>query len=411
MKPVELATRAALVAAGLLVVELGLRAWHAAGGGPPGGPAAALRRTADELGGAAFEQHTLAPEAEGEVPMLHPYFGFGPSGVDERLARHGEAFTEDDGGRLDIVVAGGSVAVKFLRNYTEDLLEQVSADPRFAGREVRLLNLAHGGNKQPQHVIRLVVALGLGWRPDAVVLIDGYNELVFPAQNAHYDVEPFYPAFSQWGPLLPEGRDGPAAREARYQERRQVERAETLVERLERWGLDHSAVVSQLAWWRMRPIAAAHRAALEELVASAAGEGSPVPGARDLEPFDERLLDAAVDVWVQHARSMHALCAERGIAFVHVLQPTRDDEGAKPLTADELADEQPDEWLWAVREGYPRLRAAGERLRSSGVRFVDASRIYEGIEEPLYVDRCHLNTRGNVLLGAAIMPALLAELP
>jgi hypothetical protein len=90
----------------------------------------------------------------------------------------------------------------------------------------------------------------------------------------------------------------------------------------------------------------------------------------------------------------------RGIPFIHVLQPTFHDEGSKPPTQEELDHSEIDpDWLEGVVHGYPRLRAAGERLQAAGVPFFDASRLFEEVQETLYYDNCHVVAAGSRMLG------------
>jgi hypothetical protein len=62
-----------------------------------------------------------------------------------------------------------------------------------------------------------------------------------------------------------------------------------------------------------------------------------------------------------------------------------------------------------VEAGYPLLQAEGARLRGLGVDFHDLSGLYAGIAEPLYIDDCcHVNARGNALMGEAVGKAIVA---
>jgi hypothetical protein len=63
----------------------------------------------------------------------------------------------------------------------------------------------------------------------------------------------------------------------------------------------------------------------------------------------------------------------------------------------------------AVEQGYPLLQAEGARLTSLGVDFHDLSRIFAGMTEPLYIDDCcHVNARGNAILGETMGKIILA---
>ena len=43
-----------------------------------------------------------------------------------------------------------------------------------------------------------------------------------------------------------------------------------------------------------------------------------------------------------------------------------------------------------------------------GIEFLDASRVFQDVEETLYYDPCHFNEEGNLILAEAIAPAFLA---
>ena len=128
--------------------------------------------------------------------------------------------------------------------------------------------------------------------------------------------------------------------------------------------------------------------------------------------MSEEALEISVQGWAESSRSLQAICGVRGIAYVHVLQPTLHDADSKPLTRDELATSTGDPTqVEATLLGYPRLRDVGQELLAQGVRFVDASRVFDQVEQTLYMDMCHFTQAGHELLAELIARALLAEVP
>ena len=112
--------------------------------------------------------------------------------------------------------------------------------------------------------------------------------------------------------------------------------------------------------------------------------------------------------WFESSRSLDALCRARSIHYLHVLQPTLNDPGSKPLTAAEIKDGTClPSWLDGVRYGYPRMRELGARLREIGVQFVDGSYAFRDVGETLYHDPCHFSQRGNELLAELIAASIL----
>ncbi len=137
---------------------------------------------------------------------------------------------------------------------------------------------------------------------------------------------------------------------------------------------------------------------------------SPLLGPR-FEGEGPEAIELAVELWREASQDIAALCARRGIAYLHVLQPTLHDPGAKRVSEDEIrTGGAAFEWIQGVRQGYPRLRAAGEALRAQGFPFWDASRLFAEVEETLYYDACHFNRKGNQILAMAVADAFLGSL-
>jgi hypothetical protein len=127
----------------------------------------------------------------------------------------------------------------------------------------------------------------------------------------------------------------------------------------------------------------------------------------DFDHDPKAVMELSVRCWLECSNSMHELCAARGIRYVHVLQPTLYDTGAKPITPEEEALTLPSEfWLVGPRDGYPLLRGRIDELRAGGVRFLDQSRVFADVTETLYSDTCHLNPRGEELWVERMLPDL-----
>jgi len=93
----------------------------------------------------------------------------------------------------------------------------------------------------------------------------------------------------------------------------------------------------------------------------------------------------------------------RGILYLQVLQPTLHDAGSKPLTRAELESGSANErWIAGATLGYPFLKQLGAELPAHGVNWLDATGLFAGVREPIYVDVCHYNERGGRMLAEAI---------
>jgi len=391
------------VLVGLALLEAGFRVLA-------GGSAAEIARLAAELEGWRETPEQVEPD-ERPRETIHPYVGWANSNWEVRYGELGETFSDE---AFEVLVMGGSVAAMVAGYGGDAIRETLTGDPRIGGREVRVMHVARGSVKQPQQVLLLAYLLDLGWRPDAVIEYDGFNELALAVQNAlAFEVHPLHPAFFIWAPLMESSWRDPELEALRDEVRLERFRARSLADLVTRTGIDHSAVASRFALAEMRSIRTRFFAARDRYLERArSGEHGREAAGPPFEPGFESALELAVRNWVESSRSMHAMCAARGIAYLHVLQPTLHDRGSKPLAKSEIeAGAAGENWVQAIEHGYPRLRAAGERLAAEGVPFHDASRIFADDPTPRYTDACHVDRESNSLLARDMAQALLETLP
>lgn len=368
----------------------------------------------------------FVPELEGEVTdedmvqrrkerVIHPFTGYDFAGgldllnAEVRMLRGGKH--ED---AIEILIVGGSVSQMFSQYGAQPLTEVLQRDERLRDQRIRFLNFGRGGFKQPQQLHMFTYLLALGFDPEVVILIDGFNEVALANQNVeNYGTHPAYPSASHWGHLVRTG--GPdqqalAILFAAYQLRTEVGE---LCERSLAWpwifrsSILGRRVIERLAELRQEAVQAQRR--YEAYVAKKAEFVTRGP---DWNPKLKEPLMESVAVWAESARMMHDLCRERGILFLHVLQPTLWDPGAKPITAEERkVGATSDVWLAGVERGYPLLRMLGAKLAAEGLPFVDGSLFFADVEETIYIDACHVEHEGNRILAEKIGAELLARWP
>jgi hypothetical protein len=401
----------------LLLLEAGQRGWQRARGRPY--DRAALERDLRvNMDPTAF--FVPGADAEGEalgLGILNPYSGgekYPDTGGVLQAFRQGFAPEE-----YTVVVLGGSVAANWAEDIDAIFRRRLEADPRLAGKRVRVLSYAHGAYKQPQQVMRLAYLLSFGYRPDAVVSLDGFNEVADGWENVARGTHPLYPAPAVWAGILHARRDpGPEALEALAEmwdvSRSLTELAETALSS----GLTRSSLLGTWIRARMERLRARRVDLQARFIHADGGRVTVDEGFRRQRfgPVWEGRIEATVELcaraWFESALSLHELCAARGIHYVHCLQPTLLDPGSKPRSAEEqvLPSSAPG-WEPGVVRGYPLLREHGRELAARGVRFADVSRTFEGVTETLYFDECHFLAPGNRLLSEAIADAFLAGLP
>lgn len=395
----------------LILGELGLRGFRAAFG--EGYSAERVRGQLQQL---ERRNREFVPRPNDDLPwtpveseraerVLQPYVGYDIVGgldlLEDQLA---DAKATPQIPTFRIAVFGGSVAQIFAQEAEQHLRRALGATPRLQGVDVRILSFARGGFRQPQLQAFLAYLLGLGIRPDAVLCLDGFNEVAIGRQNAGLGTHVSYPSVAHWAQLVARGSDDEAAIAIAAR----VRDAQTELARFTSWALEHdlarSAILGELALRRAQSLRRRSLRGFAEYTDRLRASQSRRAIAGPALPDDRAdPVPAAVALWREASFNMRALCEARGIPYLHVLQPTLHDSGAKPIHPDEARDGAIDaEWLEGVQVGYPLLRAAGAELAERGEHFFDASRIFASVEEPLYFDNCHLNARGNELLAKAI---------
>jgi hypothetical protein len=370
------------------------------------------------------------PRREGNV--LHPYLGFvrrhNPGGVNHVMGRLVDVPVNPYGffgpspleprpeGSVRVVLTGGSVALELYLVARDTLAAELARAPALAGREIEIVSLALGGQKQPQQLMALNWFLLLGAEFDIVINLDGFNEIALPVTDIlPAGIFPFYP--TRWPRLALTQVDVDAAtllgRAALVRQRREAWRRAVA-----RAPWRYSSFV--LALWSAHDarLAAEVTALAETLRARLSAEdhedvqlvGPPYEVASPEEAFPE-----AVAVWVRASRMMAQLAADHGIVYRQFLQPNQNVPGSKVFTPEEIRRAKAPanyRYRWAVERAWSLLEAGGRDLVADGVPFTDLTWMFVDTPERVYRDHCcHLGNHGYRLLAARIAEEVGSSLP
>jgi len=425
----------AVLGAGLALAELAVR-------GAQLFPEARERFAASlRPGNSAF-----APEASPSLAMLHPYQGWSlrpdaplelayyeylraalpraPDPADHQRNVFGfrsriRDYREVPDSDFAVGIFGGSVASNLACIAGRDLAERLAAlRPELAGR-VQVLNFSEGGFKQPQPLAVLAQMQLLGVPLDAVIELDGFNEVVFGGTNAKSGVHPLFPSLFHTQTLLELTRSEISGElvAALAEIARARRRAAARGERWRESPLRASALLQ--AALGARSLRDDRRASeLEAALQSqppARGDAllAALPDACLASREEGACAEQIAALWLRASLAMRRLALGAGAVYVHALQPSQYLEGSKRLTPRERerAYRPEAEWPRLARGGYPLLQRAGESLRRQGVAFEDLTGIFREVSDTLYVDDCcHLNRRGNRILALRLAELVAAEL-
>jgi hypothetical protein len=334
-------------------------------------------------------------------------FGF-RSGIEDYRALADEDFV--------VGVFGGSVA-SFLSVLGGDAITRVLAErhPTLHG-SIRVLNFGMGGYKQPQQLMVLAEMLVLGVPLDAVVNVDGFNEVAYGAGSARAGLHPVFP---NRGPLLVAFglATGAGSAEAHrlaaelLEHKREASRISEWIQgspALLRLELARAVVGARLLAAEQRLARAEAR--LQDLAAAEQSANTaelPAPCLGD----EAACRDLIADLWARSSIAMAALARDAGALYVHALQPNQYVPGTKTLNSEEREHAYEARREVVIALGYPHLQRRGALLAERGVAFHDLTPLFAESSETLYRDPCcHYNWRGNQLLGEAVGRLIADEL-
>ena len=148
---------------------------------------------------AAFGAPDPQLDAPDVRPIAHPYLGWTDTWTQELVA---EAVAWERGpetrSTIDLWVFGGSVAAGFGNLGAVELGDQLARTPAAAGRRVRVWNFGRASWREPQPQFLLEWLLQSGARPDVVLVLHGFNEIVHAAEHGSAGTHPLYPSPSYW---------------------------------------------------------------------------------------------------------------------------------------------------------------------------------------------------------------------
>ncbi|MDP6977105.1 MAG: hypothetical protein QF570_00695 [Myxococcota bacterium] len=341
--------------------------------------------------------------------ILHPYFGYamdrpetmGAGGDQHPIQKRGE-------GRFVVAVTGGSVANQ-VRSVLADALRDEFAS-RGLAREPVVVGLAIDGFKQPQQLATIAYFLSLGAEYDAVVNIDGFNDVVLPIVDNHErGVFPWYPR--SWDSFVnrrPSQMQLLGAGEIAYLRNQQRE----LVERTRESAFGLSATLGLIRASQLERSVGRVAEIQQTLLAERAELPFEASGPRESVDDVAQVYDRAAELWARSSILMHGLLASRDTVYVHVLQPNQYVEGTRTLTDEERrrAFDSDHPYAEVAARGYPYLFEAAGEIREAGVDYFDATHVFAEIAQPIYSDTCcHVNRRGKRIFADAVARRILDQ--
>lgn len=321
-------------------------------------------------------------------------------------SRYDYPFTKTNDRQFVVGVFGGSVGAYFCRigagRFEDDLRQSFLK----VGEPVTLC-FSHEGYKQPQQLLVLAYFLSIGQSFDAVVNIDGFNEVALGSINDRFGWDVSMPSHEHLDPLINivnQATLTPAKLELLTRIKRDEQRLNAIAERSNRTPFASVEFVLRHYYVLLR---ARYQRELVEF--DALPSNPPSNSVIHVTPkVRERSGDAAFEDiaanWRAASVLMQQLLAARGVPYIHVLQPNQY-YTSRAFSEEErrvaLNDGSP--FKPGAARGYPFLEKALEPGAFNAVHVFDNERA------PVYVDDCcHYTVTGNRLLADFIARAVLS---
>jgi hypothetical protein len=305
-----------------------------------------------------------------------------------------------------VAVLGGSVAEIFA-NTGEKYINHFMKSLYGIKKNIILINLAAGGYKQPQQLFNLQYALLSGFEFDAVLNIDGFNDLVLASVNIDRGVNPVFPSAGHIGLMskmqMNNGLDRQSVKFlSNYYNSLDTQLA--LLSFIQKSPFKYSIFFNLTGELMSKK----HRAEINNLKYKWTVEASKTIAGEYRGPrytSTRGNLDATSDIWQYASEMTFAICQANDLDYIHILQPNQYVKDSKPMSEEErgIAINSDSEWGQKAERGYSYLISKGADLKKKGISFYDFSMIFQNDKRVLYEDDCcHFNKKGNRVLAKSI---------
>ena len=349
---------------------------------------------------------------------LHPYFGYVEMHgnlIDPPKANnlgfdtpYNLPFTKKDRSQFIVAVLGGSVALNYGRWETTNgvLAAQINQVPGLQNRKVVIINLAAGAYKEPQQLLVLSYLLALGQEFDAVINIDGFNEVAISAMNGRAGLDVTMPASFIVKPLVEMAERNPSSPMLALivDTERAKEQVIRLLDRIDhcRLAVCYTFNWVQLIYWRREYSKKSLQLVGIRDKTSEPGSLFWLTNIEKSENGNHSFTDTATEVWADSSRALKDILRVRGIRYFHFLQPNQYFVTRRQFNESErnIALNENSPFRAGVIAGYPTLISKIPELQASGEQVFNAVDVFDEVKEPVYRDDCcHYNELGNKILA------------
>ena len=318
-----------------------------------------------------------------------------------------------------IGIFGGSVAHWFYLQGKQKLIEILSSDSRFAGKEIVLLNFSAGGYKQPQQLLILNYFLSIGQQFDFIINIDGFNEIALADKNFQAGASVFMPSIQHLAPMSALLKQTAIDKQYIYSLSSLLEHkdlATSFKAQSQTTGSASAFLFYDLLATYSEGQYNEDKLAMDALISQQATSNDDSMIWYLKQPPSDQFTKFQIDItaaWINGSVGMqHALVGSKA-RYLHILQPNQYVSN-KMFSEQELSLAKVDSPYreQSIKEGYNEFKQAANILTQSGIDFADATGIFDNQSSLTFSDNCcHLNQQGNEIFAQFVAEHLLKDNP
>lgn len=338
---------------------------------------------------------------------LHPYFGFSDACVGKRRMGFTKEFYLDENmnqgrdGVYRVLILGGSVAshISTRTSLEVELNRAIRGSKRLSSlySKSSVFNAALGGYKQPQQSLILSTLLSEGFRFDAIVNINGFNELALPiAEN--YD--------QRISLALPRSHVERETKEHEYLSGQTSTLTSTKMIMVTDAILSWHPLYIYIRNGALSPLVARER---DELMGKIR---SSQPYKYNIPSDESQAFFQSMKIWVNSSKNAFLLAQGYNVPYYEYFQPNQYLAGSKQLTPNERKHAYSEHHMYGtvIRKYYSGVSA--DEFGIPREHIWDGRNLYKDISADVYVDDCcHMNGHGMALMAKDIARRLLSSSP
>jgi hypothetical protein len=339
---------------------------------------------------------TSSPNKYSETETLvHPYLGFVSNKDNDIYVNNfgfiGEAINRKDD-EVKVGIFGGSVGLLYYIYEKDNLIRSLQQLDKFKGKKIKIYSFALGGYKQPQQLFTLTYLLSLGYHLDAIINIDGFNEVALAyAENYKGGISSYYPRTWNLYSRQYFNKDT-------YNLINTIEDLKTK----ENYFSNFPLIVKYVPIKIIDHLLRKKQSDLQKLL-QISDKSFNIKGPEPFLQLTEKEIEQnIIDVWQNSSIQMAHLAEINHIEYFEFLQPNQYLVGSKQFTSEELDKYVKKESIYAspVEKLYPRIREAAMRIKESqGIKIFDLTQVFTGELGTIYEDDCcHYTKKGYSIL-------------